>query len=165
MINVGVTGTRKLLFPNEYQVTHIYEHILKVRDEENSVQLLHGGCSGVDTWFHSQWINFIQTNTNFSIRIYPGSSFLLFNDIIVQNQQNMTIEKQQSNLTRNKKIVLASDIMLCVPDSLVEKLRSGTWSTIRYCRQTNTPHIIFYPNGVVKQHLYDYNTIIFPTYE
>jgi hypothetical protein len=37
--------------------------------------------------------------------------------------------------------------MLATPDSHAEQQRSGTWSTIRYCRATRRPCLVIYPDG------------------
>lgn len=48
-------------------------------------------------------------------------------------------------LIRNRDIVDASALIIGVPDTDYEKLRSGTWSTLRYARKTEKPRIILLP--------------------
>lgn len=51
-------------------------------------------------------------------------------------------------LTRNKHIVLSSDIIFCAPREYEEVHRgSGTWATIRYARRLNRLHYLIWPDG------------------
>ena len=50
-------------------------------------------------------------------------------------------------LVRDLDIVIACDLLIGMPNSYTEKLRSGTWATIRRARKTSTDHVIIYPNG------------------
>ncbi len=50
-------------------------------------------------------------------------------------------------LRRNKNIVKDTEVLLATPDSYKERMRSGTWSTIREAeRQSKTVYIV-YPDG------------------
>lgn len=166
---LGVTGSRNSDYPNIYQTENIHSHIKVLCENNVNVQLVHGDCYGVDSWFHSQWILRMQiVKTKYPIFIYPSNKPGHRADSFVNTyppaaKTNITQAHPMAPLKRNKKIVTHSDIVFCVPDTVVEKLRSGTWSTIRYCRETKKPHIIFYPNGIVKQHIYDYDFVTFPT--
>ena len=50
-------------------------------------------------------------------------------------------------LVRNRNIVRAVDIMIAAPATDKEELRSGTWATVRYCRQARKP-VIMLSRGV-----------------
>ncbi len=50
-------------------------------------------------------------------------------------------------LDRNHDIVDASEFMIACPGEMDEKLRSGTWATIRYSKKTNTDICIIFPDG------------------
>lgn len=52
-------------------------------------------------------------------------------------------------LERNKDIVNQTNVLIALPDSYEEVLRSGTWSTVRYARKLCRDIFIIYPNGVV----------------
>ena len=51
----------------------------------------------------------------------------------------------QAYLRRNKAIVNECDVLIAIPDSRSEKVRSGTWSTVRYARKMEVPVLIAYP--------------------
>ena len=48
-------------------------------------------------------------------------------------------------LERNHVIVDVSHILVALPHEREERLRSGTWATVRYARQQNRPIIYIYP--------------------
>lgn len=53
-------------------------------------------------------------------------------------------------LDRNKDIVDESDCMIFTPKEFTEQLRSGTWSTKRYCVEQGKTGIIIYPDGTME---------------
>jgi len=53
-------------------------------------------------------------------------------------------------LDRNRAIVDACGILLACPDG-PERLRSGTWATVRYARKQGKPVVIFWPDGRVEE--------------
>jgi hypothetical protein len=53
-------------------------------------------------------------------------------------------------LRRNRAIVAASQILVAMPDSYEEKLRDGTWATVRYARQAKIPILLILPDGRIK---------------
>ena len=52
-------------------------------------------------------------------------------------------------LTRNRNIVDASAVLAATPEG-PERLRSGTWSTVRYAREQGKRVVIFWPDGRVE---------------
>jgi hypothetical protein len=52
-------------------------------------------------------------------------------------------------LERNHDIVESSHIMFATPAEREEKLRSGTWATVRHSRKKKVPVIIVFPDGRV----------------
>lgn len=50
-------------------------------------------------------------------------------------------------LKRNRIIVAHCHLLVATPDSRVEQLRSGTWSTIRFAADSSKPVAIIYPDG------------------
>jgi hypothetical protein len=53
-------------------------------------------------------------------------------------------------LARNKHIAASSDVLVAVPFSPEEWLRSGTWATVRYARKYGKIIIRINPDGSVK---------------
>lgn len=54
--------------------------------------------------------------------------------------------EEKPPLDRNKDIVDATDTMIAAPDG-AERLRSGTWSTIRYAHKKGKRVYVVYPSG------------------
>jgi hypothetical protein len=50
-------------------------------------------------------------------------------------------------LDRNKMMVDDCEALIATPRLMVEELRSGTWSTIRYARKCRKPVHIVWPDG------------------
>ncbi len=50
-------------------------------------------------------------------------------------------------LIRNQDIVVESQMLFACPDGNAEKLRSGTWSTVRHSRRLGKPRLIIFPDG------------------
>lgn len=51
-------------------------------------------------------------------------------------------------LIRNQVIVEATDVLIAMPNG-EEKLRSGTWSTIRYAKRAGKKVYILMPDGTI----------------
>jgi hypothetical protein len=51
-------------------------------------------------------------------------------------------------LTRNRHIVEAGGILVACPDG-PERLKSGTWSTVRHARKLKRPCLVIWPDGTV----------------
>ncbi len=52
-------------------------------------------------------------------------------------------------LIRNQNIVSETELLLCVPSTVTEEVRSGTWFTVRYARTLNRPIIFVFPDGAI----------------
>ena len=53
-------------------------------------------------------------------------------------------------LARNKRMVDASDILVAAPSGAYERVRSGTWATIRYARMIDKPIVMVLPSGAIQ---------------
>lgn len=50
-------------------------------------------------------------------------------------------------LTRDRTIVMETNLLVATPHTSQEQLRSGTWATIRIARRQSLPHVIIDPDG------------------
>lgn len=50
-------------------------------------------------------------------------------------------------LDRNHDIVNACEVLIAMPNTELEKVRSGTWATIRYAKKVGKNLLIVYPDG------------------
>jgi len=122
---VGFTGSRKGL--NASQLRKIREYL----DTEQITEVHHGDCVGADAAFHK-----IALSLDKKIVIHPPNSpKMRFKGV-------GEVLPAKPFLDRNKDIVRASDVMIACPESSEEVLRSGTWTTIRFAKKTNTALVL-----------------------
>ena len=105
----------------------------------------HGDCIGADSDAHDMVVNkgiFIMIHPPIidSLRAFKMGKKGLF-----------AVLNPKDYIDRNKDIVDSSDILIAIPSTLDEKLRSGTWSTIRYARKQKKQVIVILPNGKVME--------------
>lgn len=103
----------------------------------------HGDCVGADAFFHD-------------IVCSLGTGIVSF-DIHPCNIQSKRAYCQLSHvdacrpakppILRNKDIVNASDFLIACPGEKHMKIRSGTWSTIRYAQRVGKMVTIVFPDG------------------
>lgn len=97
----------------------------------------HGDCVGADCEAH----NILRSLGTYIIHGHPPSNpshraWCRFN----------AIEPEAPYLTRNKHIVDATGGLIACPNG-PERLRSGTWSTVRYAIKRKKPIFVIMPNG------------------
>lgn len=59
------------------------------------------------------------------------------------------IKPAQPYLIRNQNIVTETELLLCVPSTVTEEIRSGTWFTVRFARSLGRPIIFVFPDGSI----------------
>lgn len=95
-------------------------------------ELHHGDCMGADEEAHD-----IARAYGWTIVIHPPSDdswrAWSIGDLVLV---------AKPYITRNHDIVDAADQLYAAPDSEQERMRSGTWSTIRYARLKNKPVVL-----------------------
>lgn len=100
--------------------------------------LSHGDCIGADADAHQ-----IALAANWKVTLHPpdnaakrawctGASIIM---------------KPRPYLERNKNIVTKCQVMIAAPSGATERVRSGTWATIRYARRLERPICIVAPDG------------------
>lgn len=57
------------------------------------------------------------------------------------------IREPKEYMHRNRDIVNESSVLIAVPDTFSEVLRSGTWSTVRYAMRIKKLVIVIWPDG------------------
>jgi hypothetical protein len=136
-MKIGFTGNRNgFTFAQNKAMTKIFSSLSGHKIKE----VHHGDCFGADTDFHffvrnnlkDDIVIVVHPPTNSTLRAFcPGDKIL----------------DKKEYLVRNKDIVVESDLMIAAPAESKEKLRSGTWSTIRATRKCRKPLIIVFPDG------------------
>jgi len=99
--------------------------VRSIIESDEVIEVHHGDCVGADASFHN-----IAKELGKRIVIHPPE-----NDKLRAYKHGDRMYSRKPYLQRNHDIVKASDTMIACPDSSKEKLRSGTWATIRYARK------------------------------
>lgn len=133
--NVGFTGTRDGM--TEAQERGV-EGVLR---RLGAQLVVHGDCVGADEQFHR-----IAQRLGIKVRIRPS---------IYENLRAFCggteddIRPPMEPLTRNKYIVSDTEALIATPKTAEEKVRSGTWSTVRRARKMRSPVFLVLPDGEV----------------
>jgi hypothetical protein len=114
---IGFTGTQGAVKINQFDMLCVLIQKL------NPTEAHHGDCIGADDLFHDICMDLgipvvLHPPINASKRAYCTGAELVL--------------PEKDYLVRNRDIVDASDIVIAVPPTVEEQLRSGTWSTYRY---------------------------------
>ena len=136
-IQIGFTGTQKGM--TEIQKKQLTKYL---SDYNNLFIIHHGDCIGADSEAHD-----IAKRLNGYIIIHPPKD----NNkraYCFQNSFGDEIREERPYLERNKDIVDESDLIIACPNGK-ERLRSGTWSTIRYAINKDKSIVIIYPDGQI----------------
>jgi len=130
MLKIGFTGTRHGM--NDVQK----KEFEKIVDSKEVEEFHHGMCVGSDEQAH-----YIITTKNIKTIGHPPK----YKKFEAKCKCDITT-KPFDYLERNKHIVDDTDILVATPD-VKEKIRSGTWSTIRYARKKGKRIYIIHKNG------------------
>ncbi len=127
---VGFTGSRKS--PTPQQQVWLREQL------ENSLidEFHHGDCIGSDQAAHD-----IALSLSLSIHIHPPT--------LAKYRAFLTGDKiypELPFLARDREMVNTIDMLYATPDG-PERVRSGTWYTIRYARKVGKPVHLVMPRG------------------
>lgn len=121
MIHVGFTGTQRGL--EEPQLAALDRLLGDLAYQHGSIELHHGDCVGADEVAHD-----LADNSCFDITIHPPDD-----DSKRAFCTGGISRDPKPYLERNRDIVDESRILIACPNG-AERMRSGTWSTIRYAR-------------------------------
>ena len=129
-MKIGFTGTQRGMTINQKNELINYFKLHRI------TFFHHGDCIGADAQAHE-----IARNFNIDIMIHPPKN--KFKRSFCKNYYNLY--KPKEYIARNHDIVNNTDVLIACPKSVIEELRSGTWSTVRYARKKGKPVIIFNP--------------------
>ena len=141
-MRIGVTGTRKGCTPQQLAAAMDFLGQLDPDVRSSTARLHHGDCVGVDAELHELAL---ELGIKVVVHLPADDSHRAFcEDFHVKR-------KPAPYLDRNRNIVLETETLLAFPDSTVERMESGTWSTVRFARKTLHPVIIIvYPDGTMR---------------
>ncbi len=130
---LGVTATRQTITKKQEQLFE--EKVIEL----NITSFRHGDCLGGDKQAHE----IVRRLGNIYIIVHPP-----LNSFKRAYCKGDVILKPKKYLERNKDIINLSDYMIAMPNSTKQKVRSGTWYTVRYARKVRKALLIIFPNGL-----------------
>lgn len=133
----GFTGTRR--GQTEKQLNAVSEVF---QDLEGILH--HGACHGADRQAHSL--------ANLMSKVMWPSNEDQYTWAAQNKGPNDIVKDIAPPLTRNRDIVYHAKVVIATPGEMSERLRSGTWATIRLAKKWGRPLFIIYPNGLVEKH-------------
>mgnify|MGYP001599269124 CR=1 FL=1 len=140
-MKIGFTGTQRGM--TDIQFNTVKSILISINNEYDKLEFHHGDCIGSDEQFHRM----ISSIYNLHIVIHPPTDprkRAFSEDFDFEN--TIEIRPTLQYLKRNKAIVNECDILIATPSGK-EKLRSGTWSTVRYARAKKKNIVIIFPDG------------------
>ena len=132
---VGFTGTRKGMTPRQKAA------FFRTLSALAPSSFHHGDCVGAD----DEAATYAMVMGGVETHSYPSTgrknrAFTVGN----------TVEHPPAPpLERNVTIVKATTCLIACPDSMSERVRSGTWHTVRVARRHGRPILIVWPDGTV----------------
>lgn len=138
LFTLAFTGTR-------YGMTRIQVHILRaalywIEDQYGTdVNARHGGCIGSDITFHAACVS-----RNWAVDVFPSTIPNTQGDYKFGDR--LHIHKPAPPLQRNTTIIRSANMVIATPNEDYERLRSGTWSTIRKVRTAQLPLLLILPS-------------------
>lgn len=139
---IGITGTR--LPPTESQAKGLRGILMDVMYSGHTPEVHHGCCVGADEMAHDLCYQLAQeVGRQIDVVVHPPDDDKLVYEMGLAAERVMP---PQPYLKRNREIVDRCEFLVALPDK-PERLRSGTWSTVRFARHLGKPIMILWANG------------------
>lgn len=142
-MQVGFTGTRQGMTERQHAALEalLAHFLLGGGCADPHPALLHGGCVGADAEADE-----IARRAGMRRRIWPGmvgSRFRSFCELVQPGTAD--VAPPEEPLARNRRIVQCCDLLVAAPQTAQERLRSGTWMTVRHARLVGRPVVVLDP--------------------
>lgn len=131
-LRVGVTASRYASQPAQYGAL---ARLLAVLDV---AELHHGDCVGGDADAHALALSY-----GIPVIVHPP----VRPELRTFSLGAYAYRTARDYHERNRAIVDDTTLLIAVPTSAIEQLRSGTWSTVRYARSLQKPVALVFPDG------------------
>lgn len=151
---IGVTGSRHGMTALQRFAALSWLGYLVDELGEPIDELHHGDCVGVDEEMH----NLVLEHKFVSrIVIHPPTTHTYRANVHVLPSSGVKweITAPAPYLDRDKAIVQASYVLLAFPEHDNERVRSGTWYTVRYARHRKRSIRLFMPDGRIVSEDFD----------
>lgn len=138
-MDIGFTGTRER--PTLMQQHTLRAYLIMLR-KAGAEALHHGDCVNGD-----EVADLRAMVEGYRIVIHPPTDEKL--RAHCERRGPRFVCRPEPYLIRNRSIVNATSLLVAMPYTQHEEIRSGTWSTVRYARNLGRPIIILFPDGKV----------------
>jgi hypothetical protein len=135
MNRLAFTGTRRGMTDRQLSIV---EGLIEQHRPDIAV---HGGCLGADDEFHTLCIRF---NIPF-VEVFPSNIPTMRALCIGSKYTIVSVAAPQPPLDRNWDIVRKADLLIACPDTELERVRSGTWATVRISSRLDIPCLVVAP--------------------
>ena len=130
--HVGFTGTRKAVAIDQRRIA-LLRNVLVLQKMDGNVVLHHGDCIGADAIAHD-----VARSIGARIVVHPP--------ILASKRAFKSGDEERSPATyrkRNHAIVNETEFLIAMPQNPGrEVVRSGTWATVRYARDTAGKRVV-----------------------
>ena len=124
-MKIGVTGSR------HPRPAHTVAKLRNLLIEKGATELHHGDCIGFDAQAHD-----VACAIGVKTVAHPPD-----NDAARAFKNADDVRQTRAYLDRNKAIISEIDFLVAAPDG-PEKIRSGTWSTVRHAKRSGVPGVV-----------------------
>lgn len=128
---IGFTGTRNGMTSIQRQRVKHELQVLK------PTELHHGDCVGADAQAHA-----LACELDIPVVIHPP-----LQTRFRAHCSGGRVLARRGYLERDRSIVQMCDRLIATPKESEEQTRGGTWYTVHYAIRTNTPVVVFWPDG------------------
>ena len=140
-MNIGFTGTQVGMTPMQF--LRVAQFIAK-----NQIDSAHSGdCIGADKEFHEL---ILLANNNKDFPTIRTVGHIPDDDSKRAFCKYDYTRPAQPYIERNHSIVNCCDYLIATPKEKKEKLRSGTWATVRYAKKIKRAGMIVFPDGSIE---------------
>jgi hypothetical protein len=143
-LNVGFTGAQTGM--SEKQRDRVREVLTRLRKMSENNSFRYGACVGADSQAMLEALHL-----GYTIVAFPANNVAVSKHGIIPI--TATVMKATPALLRNHTIVDGCDVLIAAPDGPHERLRSGTWATVRYARRRKAPIVFCWPDGRARKEI------------
>lgn len=127
----GFTGTR------EGMTNAQKDKVTQILLDWNVIEAHHGDCVGADADFDK-----LARQHGAVVIVHPPEDSRLR-----AYCTTAIVYPEKPYLSRNRDIVVCSDLLIATPKDATEQIKGGTWYTVRYARKHGSTVIVVWPDG------------------
>jgi len=143
-LHIAFTGTQEEL--TRVQKLSLHYAFVGMKEDNYQITVHHGDCIGADSCFHTI-AYYAQARIEIHPTNIPGKRAYCYERL---HRMTTVVHPVKDPLVRNQIMIHSGRFLIAAPEG-PEKLRSGTWSTIRFAIKMGKPVFIVWPNGELEE--------------